>query len=121
MVPQYKTESRAVTVDDWMAHLRGECAVVLPLRCDDATTQVSIIDIDYDVDGNALRNKIRLLGLPLYLSRSKSGQHHHVTVFYNTPIAVTDHVRLARTPRGGSAFTANLKCCRATSPARATM
>jgi Family of unknown function (DUF5906) len=95
LVPKYVTEHRAVTVADWQAHLRGERAVVLPLRCDDDTAQVALIDVDkYDVDVTALLKKVRLLGLPLYVSLSKSGGPH-VTVFHDAPIPVADNERLA--------------------------
>src|SRR5262249_46855905 len=67
LIAKYVTERRAVTAADWEAHLRGERAAVLPLACDDGTTQVTLVDVDhYDADPLALLKKIRLLGLPLY-------------------------------------------------------
>ena len=39
--------------------------MVVPLRCDDDTTQVTLIDVDrYDVDLASLVKKIKLFGLP---------------------------------------------------------
>src|SRR5262245_29182218 len=59
-VPKYVTEHRAVTAADWDAHLRGEHAVVLPLGCDDGTTQVTINDVDvYNLDLLALMKKVK--------------------------------------------------------------
>src|SRR5262245_5482701 len=96
LVPKYVTERRAVTAADWEAHLRGERAVVLPLRCDDDTAQVALIDVDrYDVDVSALLKKVRLLGSPLYVSLSKSGGPH-IVAFHDAPVAVADNERLAR-------------------------
>jgi len=45
LVPKYVTERRAITIADWDAHLRGQRTVVVPLRCDDDTTQVPLLDV----------------------------------------------------------------------------
>lgn len=96
LVPKYITERRPITVNDWAEHLAGRRAVVVPLRCDDDTTQVTLLDVDrYDVDLAALLKKIKLMGLPLHVSRSKSGGPH-VTAFHDARIAVADSERLAK-------------------------
>jgi hypothetical protein len=96
VTPKYVTQRRAITVADWEAHLRGQQAVVVPLRCDDDTTKVTLLDVDkYDVDPTALAKKVKLSGLPLYLSLSKSGGPH-IVAFHDAPITVADSVRLAK-------------------------
>src|SRR5262245_30470355 len=95
LVPKYVTERRPITATDWDEHLAGRRAAVVPLACDDGTTQVTIVDIDYVVDLVALAKKVRLLGLPLYLSKSKSGCPH-LTAFHNAPIGVADSERLGQ-------------------------
>jgi hypothetical protein len=94
-VPRYTTLHRAVTVDDWQDHLDGKRALVLSLCCDDGTTQVTIVDgDDHSADISALLKKIKLSGLPLYLSLSKSGGPH-IAAFHDAAIPVADSERLA--------------------------
>jgi hypothetical protein len=69
---------------------------VIPVGCDDGTTQVTLIDVDhYDTDLALLLKKIKLLGLPLYVSKSKSGGPH-VVAFHDDRVPAADSVRLGK-------------------------
>jgi hypothetical protein len=78
-----KVEGKAVTIqnevttDLWRRHTEGEQGLgVVPIN-DDNECNFAAIDIDiYDIDLNALEEKLRKLELPLVLCRTKSGGAH---------------------------------------------
>ena len=79
------------TDDIWQAHLDGiEPALgIIPIRADNSCIW-GTIDIDqYPIDHAALVQKIKKLGLPLIVCRSKSGGAH-CFLFVKSPIPAAD-------------------------------
>jgi hypothetical protein len=77
LVPDYVTVREPVTVEHWARHLAGTSALVIALACDDGTAKVVCVEVDDgSADVMALVNRIKLLRLPLYIHRSKSGGAH---------------------------------------------
>lgn len=71
------TVQEPVTEEVWRNHLEGKIGLgLVPIR-DDNTVRFGAIDIDvYNLDLNALEQKVRELALPLVLCRTKSGGAH---------------------------------------------
>jgi len=65
------------TLDHWVAHLEGRQGLgIIPIR-DDSTCVWGCLDIDdHQIDHKALVQRIKELGLPLIVARSKSGGAH---------------------------------------------
>lgn len=75
------TEKRAINDGDWKAHFAGTTGAGSVPILDDATCWFGCIDIDnhkskVDIDLPELEAKIKRLGYPLVLCRSKSGGAH---------------------------------------------
>jgi hypothetical protein len=87
-----KVKGRAITelgdynVKLWNGHLSGKASVgVVPIQ-DDGTCWWGAIDIDeYPLDIYAIDEKVRALGLPLIVLRTKSGGAH-LTCFVSEPV-----------------------------------
>jgi len=90
---QARTLQQKVTDDIWELHLSGERSLgVIPIR-DDWTCMFAAIDIDtYPLDHKELEEKIKMLGLPLVVCRSKSGGAH-LYLFIRSPGAMASIVR----------------------------
>lgn len=80
------TKQQPVTAELWDRHISGDIQLgIVPIR-DDATCVFGAIDIDvYDLDHNALEEKIKRAKFPLVMVRSKSGGAH-LYAFVKTPI-----------------------------------
>lgn len=80
------TVAKDVTLQIWEKHLFGEQGIgLVPIR-DDATCVWGALDIDiYNLDLLGLEERIRELGLPLILCRTKSGGAH-LYLFTSEPI-----------------------------------
>src|SRR6478736_5231928 len=74
IVPVYRTVDAPVTLEIWERHLAGTYPLVAALMRDDGTTKVSVVDLDDYTVVNVIEiaMKIKALGLPLYVRRSKS-------------------------------------------------
>lgn len=81
-----KTVHEPVTPDLWEKHLKGTYAIgVVPIR-EDSTCHFGAIDIDdYNIDIRALNERVRKLGLPLIVCRTKSGGAH-LYLFTKEPV-----------------------------------
>jgi len=90
---QGKTVQQPLTDDIWELHLSGERSLgVIPIR-DDNTIVFAAIDIDtYPLDLIALEAQVKKLGLPLVVTRSKSGGAH-LWLFIKVPGALSEAVR----------------------------
>ena len=91
-----KTIRDPVTESHWEQHLRGE----RPLGVIPITTLNDCwwgaIDIDnYDVDHAGLVRKLREMGLPMFVCKSKSGGAH-IYVFFTRPIPARDLITKLR-------------------------
>jgi putative DNA primase/helicase len=93
--PKYRTVNEPVTLKLWEHHLAGSYPIVAALACDDGTTKVSVVDIDFDVNITELIDVIKALGLPLYVRRSKSG-NAHVIAFHDEPISIAASEKISR-------------------------
>lgn len=88
-----KVKGRATTQSDdytaklWTAHLNGNQGLgVVPIT-EEGTCWWGAIDVDvYDLDLNALEEKVRSLKLPLILIRTKSGGAH-LTIFFKEAVS----------------------------------
>lgn len=78
------------TLDLWEKHLSGERSLgIIPIR-EDGTCYWGVIDVDkYDLSHRSVADKIKKLGLPLLLCKSKSGGAH-LFVFLHEPVAAAD-------------------------------
>lgn len=71
----------------WALHLNGNQGLGVVPICDDSTCQWGAIDVDvYPLDLEELERKIRELGLPLVVIRTKSGGAH-LTLFLSEPVS----------------------------------
>ncbi len=88
-----KTIQAPVTQDIWKLHLSGERSLgIIPIR-DDNTIAFAAIDIDiYPLDHAKLEDKIKDLGLPLMVGKTKSGGAH-LWLFIKPPGALAEMVR----------------------------
>ena len=88
-----KTIQAPVTHDIWKLHLSGERSLgIVPIR-DDNTIVFAAIDVDtYPRDHAKLEDKVKDLGLPLVVCRSKSGGAH-LWLFIKPPGALAEVVR----------------------------
>lgn len=82
-----KTVREPVTIDKWVAHLRGEIGLgIVPIRADNSCVW-GAVDIDNYQGFNhaALAQKLRDAGLPMIVCTSKSGGAH-VYLFTGEPV-----------------------------------
>ena len=81
-----RTMREPVTDILWAKHLKGEIGLgIVPIR-DDGTCMFGVIDVDrYDVDIKEIEKRIKRLGFPLLVLRSKSGGAHLI-IFFKNPI-----------------------------------
>jgi len=88
-----RTFQQPVTQDIWDLHLSGERSLgIIPIR-DNNTCVFAAIDIDtYPLDHNVIESKIKDLGLPLLVCRSKSGGAH-LYLFIKPPGALAASIR----------------------------
>jgi hypothetical protein len=88
-----KTVQQPVTQDIWDLHLSGERNIgIVPIR-DDNTCVFAAIDIDkYPLDHKELEARIKAMGLPLVVCRSKSGGAH-LYLFIKPPGSLAENVR----------------------------
>lgn len=71
------TVAEPVTVELWEVHLAGGMGLGITPVMDDANVWFGCIDIDvYPLEHKILNEKIQLLGLPLVVTRTKSGGAH---------------------------------------------
>lgn len=78
------------TKDLWEKHLVGERSLgIIPIR-EDGTCYWGVIDVDlYDLSHREVATKVKKLGLPFILCRSKSGGAH-LFVFLHDPVEAAD-------------------------------
>lgn len=78
------------TKELWEKHLSGERSLgIIPIR-EDGMCYWGVIDVDmYDLSHRDVANKVKKLGLPLVLCKSKSGGAH-LFVFVSSPVASSD-------------------------------
>lgn len=81
------TELKPYTASLWVEHLSGGNGLgVVPIT-DNGTCSWGAIDIDvYPLDIEALEEKVRSLGFPMIVLRTKSGGAH-LTMFFDKPIS----------------------------------
>lgn len=87
------TRRLPATEQDWLNHLTGICGIgMIPVRVG-ATCVFAAIDIDVDtIDHAELAQKVKALGLPLTICRSKSGGAH-AYIFFEEPGKMVAPVR----------------------------
>lgn len=85
-----KTIRGPTTLDLWRKHLSGERSLgIIPIR-EDGMCYWGVIDVDmYDLSHRDVANKVKKLGLPLVLCKSKSGGAH-LFVFLSTPVSAAE-------------------------------
>jgi hypothetical protein len=72
-----KTVREMVTVDKWRDHLGGKAGLGIVPIDDDSLCRFGAIDVDvYDLNLEALEKRVKSLGLPLVVCRTKSGGAH---------------------------------------------
>lgn len=78
------------TIDLWEKHLSGERSLgIIPIR-EDGTCFWGVIDVDmYDLSHRNVAEKVKKLGLPLVLCKSKSGGAH-LFVFLSEPVSAAE-------------------------------
>ena len=95
-IVKYVTVRKAVTPEIWTEHIAGRRPLVVGLACDDGTSRVSCVDVDdYKINRHQLVDRIKNLGLPLYVRASKSGGAH-VLAFHDEFISVDEARKVAR-------------------------
>lgn len=71
------TMKRPIEPQDWLDHLQGKYGVGIVPVMKDGSIRFAALDIDIDtIDHVELAQRIKELGLPLYVCRSKSGAAH---------------------------------------------
>lgn len=88
---QYLTTKHPLTLEAYQAHLDGQVGLsVIPLMDDNQSVAFGCIDVDdYTLNHLELAEKIALKGLPLLLTKSKSGGGH-VWLFLKEPLPAAD-------------------------------
>lgn len=86
-----RTVREPVTLDTWVAHLRGEIGLgVVPIRVDNTCTWGAIdIDTYQGLNHALLAQRLQEAGLPMVVCTSKSGGAH-VYLFVGSPVPAGD-------------------------------